>query len=72
MKNCNNKIHQLMTEKEELMKLQRLLKSIMQNVNKELKHERQLLKTNKQSASADIYYKMYGRARIKQKGGASD
>lgn len=54
------------------MKLQRLLKSIMQNVNKELKHERQLLKTNKQSASADIYYKMYGRARIKQKGGASD
>lgn len=72
MKNCNNKILQLMTEKEELMKLQRLLKSIMQNVNKELKHERQLLKTNKQSASADIYYKMYGRARIKQKGGASD
>lgn len=72
MKNCNNKLHQLMTEKEELMKLQRLLKSIMQNVNKELKHERQLLKTNKQSASADIYYKMYGRARIKQKGGASD
>lgn len=72
MKNCNNIILQLMTEKEELMKLQRLLKSIMQNVNKELKHERQLLKTNKQSTSADIYYKMYGRARIKQKGGASD